>query len=520
MSSMSSTAKEEVWYRGGATGALATAGAGGCRWMDRVEKPSLGPDALMAGHLAGRGGAAQAPGAGSASPGVKDSKAMVFVLVTDDEPKLGRWVEEVMRVAGHRVHRVESGTAALKALDEQGFDLVITDMMLPGASGLEVLRAARARVPPPEVVVMTAFGSTESAVEAMKGGAADYLTKPFTMDELRLRVARVVEHRQQRLRNARLLESLTPPLVAKSAAMAAVVGQIKQVAVTDATVLLSGESGAGKSQLARHIHYSSPRSGARLVEVHCAALPEAALERTLFGDGGAPGVLATASGGTVLLDEIGDVPATTQLRLLRLLEERTYVPVGGTESVRADVRIVAATNRDLPARVAEGLFRQDLYYRLNVFGVTVPPLRARRDDVLPLAEAALAARGVPVSKLTDLARQRLAAYRWPGNVRELGNVLERAMILAGPEDIDAEHLGPAGAEPNPISADALASLLVEGFNLDLCERDLIHRAIELAGGNKAAAARLLGITRRRLYSRIKSLAERTQGMGEGETGDL
>ncbi|MCA9548491.1 MAG: sigma-54-dependent Fis family transcriptional regulator [Myxococcales bacterium] len=444
---------------------------------------------------------------------------MVFVLVTDDEPKLGRWVEEVMRLAGHRVHREESGSGALTALDNQAFDLVITDLMLPGASGLEVLKAARGKVPAPDVIVMTAYGSTESAVEAMKAGAADYLTKPFTMDELRLRVARVVDHRQQRLRNARLVESLTPPLVAKSPAMAQVVAQARQVAVTDATVLLQGESGAGKSQLARHIHYSSPRSAHRLVELHCAALPEAALERALFGDGTKGGMLAEAAGGTVLLDEIGDVTATTQLRLLRLLEERTYVPVGAAESVRADVRVIAATNRDLPGLVKSGAFREDLYYRLNVFGITVPPLRERRDDVLPLAEAGLSARGVPASKLTDLARQRLQIYGWPGNVRELGNVLERALILAGPDPIDAEHLGPAGAEPNPTSADTLAGLLIEGFNLDLCERDLIHRAIELAGGNKAAAARLLGITRRRLYSRIKSLDERTQSNGE-DSGDI
>ena len=422
---------------------------------------------------------------------------MVFVLVTDDEPKLGRWVEEVMRAAGHLVHRVESGDGALRALEQHAFDLVITDVMLPGASGLAVLAAARARVPAPEVIMMTAYGTTESAVEAMKAGAADYLTKPFTMDELRLRVARVVDHRQQRLRNARLVESLTPPLVAKSAAMAQAVAQARQVAVTDATVLLQGESGSGKSQLARYIHYSSPRSTARLMELHCAALPEAALERALFGDGERGGVLADAAAGTVLLDEIGDLPSATQLRLLRALEERTYVPVGGTEARRADVRVIAATNRDLRALVKAGAFREDLYSRLNVFGITLPPLRERKEDIPLLAAGALAARGLPWSKVTEPARQRLRAYGWPGNVRELGNVLDRALILAGPGLVEPEHLGPAGGEPN-FGADRLMELLVEGFNLDLCERDLIHGAIELAGGNKAAAARLLGITRRRL----------------------
>jgi transcriptional regulator with PAS, ATPase and Fis domain len=282
------------------------------------------------------------------------------------------------------------------------------------------------------------------------------------------------------------------------------------VAATDATVLLLGESGTGKSQLARTIHYGSPRAAAPLVEVHCAALPETLLESELFGhEKGAftgavqrkAGHLAAADGGTLFLDEIGEVSPATQVKLLRFLQERRFVPVGATEERQVDVRVIAATNRDLDAAVREGTFREDLYYRLNVFAISLPPLRDRPDDVLPIAGRFLAARGVPAAKLSPAARERLRARRWPGNVRELENALERALILAGEDEIRPEHVAPAAPARDRRAAD----VLVEGFDLDAFERELLHAALERTGGNKAAAARLLGITRRRLYSRLESL---------------
>ena len=435
---------------------------------------------------------------------------MARVLVADDEPKLGNLVVQMLELDGHAVVRAGDGAEALSRLPEGRFDVVVTDLRMPHVDGIAVLRAARALPRPPEVVLMTAHASAESAVEAMKAGAADYLTKPFSMDELRLRVRRLAERREAEARQERLLGKLVPDLVAESPAMKAVLAAARQVAASDATVLLLGESGTGKSQVARTIHYLSRRAGSPLVEVHCAALPETLLEGELFGhEKGAftgavqrkAGHLATAEGGTLFLDEIGDVTPSTQVKLLRFLQERTFVPLGSTEARSVDARIVAATNRDLGEAVAAGTFREDFFYRLNVFSIVVPPLRDRRDDVLPIAERFLSARGLPPGKLSDSARHRLLASRWPGNVRQLENALERALILAGADEIEADHLGldgPAARARGP------ADLLVEGFDLDAFERDLILAALERAGGNKTQAARMLGVTRRRLYSLLAS----------------
>src|SRR5216684_869558 len=436
---------------------------------------------------------------------------MARILVVDDEPKLGKVVSEALALDGHAVTRAGGGAAALAELGKDPFEIVVTDLRMPDVDGLGVLQAARARNPPAEVILMTAHASAESAVAAMKEGAADYLTKPFAIDELRLRVQRLVDQRAAQRKADR---------VAESAAMKEVLSAARRVASTDASVLLLGESGTGKNQLARLLHYSSRRAAARLVEVHCAALPEALLESELFGhEKGAftgaherkSGHLAAADAGTLFLDEIGEVTPATQVKLLRFLQEREFVPVGSTQARKVDVRVVAATNRDLEAAVKAGTFREDFYYRLNVFAIHVPPLRDRREDILPLAERFLASRGVPGSKLSTAARERLHEHAWPGNVRELENALERALILAGDENMGAEHLGRLGRAPGQVEAGGLraADLLREGFNLDEFERELIEAAIERAGGNKAAAARQLGITRRRLYSTLQSLSART-----------
>ncbi len=437
---------------------------------------------------------------------------MARILVVDDEPKLGKLVAEMLELDGHQMERAAGGREALVRLAASRFDVVVTDLRMPDVDGLAVLRAARSLPEPPEVVVMTAYASAESAVEAMKAGAVDYVTKPFSMDELRLRVRRLAAQRTAEAREARLVARLTPDLVAESPAMRAALAAARQVAVTDATVLLLGESGTGKSQLARFIHFQGRRAAGPLVEVHCAALPETLLEGELFGhERGAftgatqrkAGHLAAADRGTLFLDEIGEITPATQVKLLRFLQDRRFVPLGATEERSVDVRVVSATNRDLAAAVAAGGFREDLFYRLNVFAIPVPPLRDRREDVLPIAERFLAARGLPPQKLGPAARERLLEHRWPGNVRELENVLERALILAGEDELRPEHVATAAAQRSRRAAD----VLVEGFSLDAFELELLHAALERAGGNKTHAARMLGVTRRRLYSLLASHAE-------------
>ncbi|OLD07787.1 MAG: sigma-54-dependent Fis family transcriptional regulator [Chloroflexi bacterium 13_1_40CM_2_68_14] len=445
---------------------------------------------------------------------------MARVLVVDDEPKLGKLVSEALALDGHAVTRAGGGRAALAELQKEAFEIVVADLRMPDVDGLAVLQAARARIPPAEVILMTAHATAESAVAAMKAGAADYLIKPFAFEELRLRVQRLADQRAAHRKADRLVERLTPGLVAESAAMKEVLAAARRVAATDASVLLLGESGTGKNQLARLIHYSSKRAAAPLVEVHCAALPEALLESELFGhEKGAftgaherkTGHLAAADTGTLFLDEIGEVTPATQVKLLRFLQEREFVPVGSTQTRKVDVRVVAATNRDLDHAVKAGTFREDFYYRLNVFAIHLPPLRDRREDILPLADRFLSSRGVPPSRLSAAARDRLHDHAWPGNVREMENALERALILAGDDEIGAEHFGRLGraSERSEMRGQRAADVLREGFNLDDFERELIDAAIERAGGNKAAAARLLGITRRRLYSTIQSLSART-----------
>ena len=450
---------------------------------------------------------------------------MARVLVVDDEVKLGKLVAEALELDGHEVVRVTGGRAALVELASGGLEVVLTDLRMPEVEGLAVLKAAQALPTPPAVGMMTAYGSAESAVAAMKAGAADYLTKPFAMDEVRLRVRRLSELRAAETKSERLVRQLTPDLVAESPRMKQALASARQVAASDASVVLLGESGTGKSQLARLIHYSSKRAAGPLVEVHCAALPETLLESELFGhEKGAftgaterkAGHLAAADGGTLFLDEIGEVTPATQVKLLRFLQEREFVPVGSTQPRKVDVRVIAATNRDLTALVREGRFREDFYYRLNVFSIEVPPLRERKEDIVPMAHAFLSRKGLPASKLSREAEARLEGYRWPGNVRELENALERSLILSGEGGIEAEHLGPAGPSLGRGGGRGVraADVLGEGFNLDVFERELMYAALERAGGNKTAAAKLLGITRRRLYSRLQSLGEKVTDTDE------
>jgi DNA-binding NtrC family response regulator len=443
---------------------------------------------------------------------------MADVLVVDDEAKLGRLLAEALEQDQHRVVTASSGAAALFCLGSEIFDVVITDLRMPNVDGLAVLAAAKKTPGSPEVVMMTAHGSAESAVAAMKAGAADYLIKPFSIDELRMRVRRLSEQRAERASQKRLLEQLTPSLVAVSPPMAAVLTAAQQVAKTDTSVLLLGESGTGKSQLARLIHFSSGRSSGPFAEVHCAALPEGLLESGLFGhekgaftgaDRKHRGHLSEANGGTLFLDEIGEITPATQVKLLRFLQTKEFIPVGATKAEKVELRVIAATNRDLKAAVRDKSFREDFFYRLNVFSIELPPLRERPEDVLPLAHRFLGQKGVPAERLERAAEQALRDYPWPGNVRELENALERALVLAGDGPLLREHLVPV-APPSAPGAD-VALLIQPGFNLDAHERSLLFAALERTGGNKSAAARLLGISRRRLYSRLNSLTEAGEG---------
>ncbi len=445
------------------------------------------------------------------------ARRVLRILVVDDEPKLGRVIVEMLEGSGHEVSRAGGGREALARIASGDVDIVLTDLRMPEIDGMAVLRDTRKTSPSTDVVVMTAHATAQSAVEAMKEGAVDYLVKPFAMDELRMRIGAIADRRALARRADALARRLDARdgfgnLVAQSAKMREVIAQARRVAATDETVLLLGESGTGKSMLARAIHQASKRAAGPLVEVHAAALPDTLVEGELFGrDKGAytgateakAGHAEIAHGGTLFLDEIGELPAATQVKLLRLLQDRTFTRLGSTQSRNADVRIIAATNRDLETAVRANSFREDLYYRLAVFPIVLPPLRDRRDDVKATAIALLAARGVPDDRLTAAALDVLEAHSWPGNIRELENVLTRALVLAGGAPIDVVHLPEFGR--SPAAANAIEALLVPGFSLDAVERELIQTALVKAGGNKAAAARLLGITRRRLYSRLESL---------------
>jgi DNA-binding NtrC family response regulator len=443
--------------------------------------------------------------------------AMARILLADDELKLAKFLATVLEGQGHQVVRVEDGKAAVRALAEGRWDLVITDLRMPGVDGMGVLRAAQKEAPSTDVVVMTAHGSQQIAVEAMKEGAYDYLVKPVVIDEFRLRIAKILERRALIVRADDLERKLDqrdglPGIVARSERMRATVEAAMQVAQSEAAVLLLGESGTGKSLLARAIHRASPRRDRPFVEVHCAALPDTLLESELFGhEKGAftgaeqakAGQLEAGRGGTIFLDEIGEITPATQVKLLRFLQQREVVRLGSTEARKVDVRVVAATNRDLEEARREGRFREDFYYRLSVFPIQVPPLRDRVEDVPELVARFLETRGQAPTRLEPEAAAALVRYRWPGNVRELENVLERALILAGQRQIAEAHL-PATLRGG-VAAPDYADVLADGFNLDRFEQGLIAYALSRSGGNKAAAARMLGISRRRLYTRLSHL---------------
>ena len=445
------------------------------------------------------------------------------ILLIDDEPKLARLLADTLGDEGHAVEVGHSGAEALKALEARRFDLVLTDLRMPPPDGLELLKRVKAAAPETEVILMTAFATVGAAVQAMRDGAFDFVNKPIELEELRVRVRKVagkVEDRRERDRlvreNQALRESLGSAagfegMVGRSPAMEKALALAERVAATDATVLLRGESGTGKDVLARAIHFRSARSAGPFVKVNCGAIPENLLESELFGhEKGAftgavkqkPGRFEVAHGGTIFLDEIGDISPALQVKILQVLEEKSFVRVGGTETLTSDCRILAATNRNLEEAISKKEFREDLFYRLNVFPIHLPPLRERAGDLPLLLEYFLKMHQADISRVAPAARKRLLSYSYPGNIRELENLVERIVITAGPDPIDEEHL-PELKERTTIKSGFDLDLPPGGIVLEELEKDLILKAIARAQGNKSQAARLLGLTRRTLYSRME-----------------
>jgi two-component system, NtrC family, response regulator HydG len=463
---------------------------------------------------------------------------MAQILIIDDHDSMREGLELLLRRRGHRTSSAPNGAGGLQLLEDGGADLVITDLKMAHMDGIEVLRQVRGRHPDTEVLVITAYGTIDKAVEAMKLGAADFLTKPFSSEEFAVKVERLLQSREERERLRRenrslrventflregLPENEAPrygEIVGESDAMQSLFRWIDRVSRSESTVIIYGESGTGKELVARAIHASSPRGSGPFVRVNCGALSDSLLDSELFGhEKGAftgaekrrRGRFELADGGSLFLDEIATVPPATQVRLLRVLQERELERVGGEETIPVNVRIIAATNQAPADLVAGNGFREDLFYRLHVVPITLPPLRERAEDIPLLArhfiEKLRERTCSQVATVTDRALERLASYGWPGNVRELENVIERALVLAEGEELDLDNLPPLvrgeagspGRVPPPLTEDGMdLNRIVEGM-----EERLLREALRKAEGVKAEAARLLGLKPSALYYKLE-----------------
>lgn len=444
------------------------------------------------------------------------------ILVVDDEKKMGHLLKSILEDEGHACCITTSGEEGLKALEETPFDVVLTDLKMEPVDGMEVLFQTRSRQPSAEVVVMTAFASVETALAATRAGAYDFLCKPFKTEQLLHVLERIQERRRLRWELDHLRRDRDgDQVLGDSAAIRQVFRLVSQVAPTDATVLLRGESGTGKERIARLIHAQSPRQAMPMISVHCGALTETLLESELFGhERGAftgatqrkPGRFEMADGGTLFLDEIGDISLSVQVKLLRVLQEKRFERVGGTETLSVNVRIIAATHRNLEQMMKEGSFREDLFYRLSVFPIEIPPLRNRREDIPLLAASFLARYGKGRVILGKRTEQALIQHSWPGNVRELENLMERATILCEAGEIGLEHLPPnLSYGLSPVLDRSSFRIPEGGIVMEDLEKSLILQALERSHGNKSQAAELLGLSRRQLYTRLEKY-----GLAEGE----
>ncbi len=448
--------------------------------------------------------------------------AGVRVLVVDDEEGHAAAMAETLEAIGLEALTATSGVEGLRRIAEDDADIVLTDLVLGDASGMEILRAAKTSRPDREVVVISGRGGIEAAVEAMKAGAATYLRKPLRIEEVREVVRKVAEKQELGRANVELRRRLDERfgfqgMVGTSPAMERVFEVIRNVAGTSATVLVLGESGTGKELVAQAIHQNSPRASRPFLALNCAALSPGVLESELFGHekGSFTGAMRThkgkfeaASGGTLFLDEVGDMPLELQAKLLRVIEAREIYRVGSNETVKVDVRLVAATHRELRALVREGRFREDLFFRLNVVGLSIPPLRERREDIPVLAAVFLRefrqAHGKEVEVFTPAALEALRSYAWPGNVRELRNAVESMVVVSRGKVLDVDSL-PPGIAPSlpPAEARANPSTALAGLTLQQAEEILVRTALEAHGSNRERAAKALGISERTLYRKIK-----------------
>jgi two-component system, NtrC family, response regulator HydG len=449
------------------------------------------------------------------------------LLVADDDPGLRESLERTLTREGYRVVLASDGRAALERVQAGGVDLIVTDLKMPGLTGLELLRAAKAIMPDVDVILLTAFGTVEEAVKAMKDGAYDFLTKPFRREQLIKLIDKALERRDLIEQNRALKKQLEDlrakgQMIGASPSWRRMLTLVEQTADSSATILIQGDSGTGKELVARTIHDRSARRNGPFVAVNCAALPETLLESELFGyekgaftgaAGRKEGRFELANGGTLFLDEVADLSLVTQPKILRVLQEGEFERLGGTRTLQVDVRIVAATNQDVAEMVKEKRFREDLYYRLNVITIRVPPLRERPEDIRVLAQHYLrvyaAKNGRKLEGFTGEAIDRLEAYAWPGNVRELENLIERCVLLARKDRIDAEDLPEEVMGVKRPPRDAILELI--GTPLADIERRLLDETLRITGGNKTQAAKLLGIdvrtVARKLERREDDLAE-------------
>lgn len=452
---------------------------------------------------------------------------MSRIIIVDDEEKITRLLADRVAREGHEVSTFNSAESALREIKDRGTDVVLCDLRLGGMDGLELLTETKKVSPETDFVIMTAYASTTTAVRAMREGAYEYLVKPFDMDEMILLLKRIMERRDLMIENIALKKriSVTFPaerILGGSAATRNLRDTIAKVAPTDTPVLIRGESGTGKELVAAAIHNSSKRAGKPFIVINCAAVPGSLIESEMFGHekgsftGAAqktPGQFKLADGGSLFLDEIGELPVLLQSKLLRAIENGEFLPVGGTKPVRVDVRIIAATNRNLEKMESEGSFRSDLLYRLNVFPILIPPLRERKEDIAEIAASFLESKGFHAARIERSVGDKLMSYSWPGNVRELRNILERATILAGGDPISPSHIMITEERPTVEAHDILEGI-VGRISLPEVERSLLRLALEKAGGNKSRAAEMLGITRRTLYSRMEKHGEGEKAPGK------
>jgi two-component system response regulator PilR (NtrC family) len=452
------------------------------------------------------------------------------VLVVDDERSMRDLLAIMLKQEGHDVAVVEGGAQAIETLSREVFDLVITDLRMRGVDGLAVLRAAKEHSPETVVVVITAFASTETAVEAMRLGAYDYITKPFKMDEIKLVLANALERKRLQDENQALKRQLRrerrlDTFVGGSPQMLEIFETIRKTADSLSTVLVTGESGTGKELVARAVHEESPRRNGPFVSVNCGAIPETLMESELFGHvkgaftgavASTVGLFSAANGGSLFLDEVTEVPPSLQVKLLRVIQEREIRRVGDTKDVKVDVRLIAASNRDVAKAVQEGILREDLFYRLNVIPIHIPPLRERREDIPLLVAHFIKQRsaelGRSVRSVTPAALAVLESYRWPGNIRELENVIERALVLGSGDVFDVDALPPDLRRPRDVLEIAVeipdGGLDLEA-TLDQIEQRYIHLALARTGGVQTRAAELLRVSFRQLRYKLQKFAARS-----------